>query len=259
MSKAVATKEEAGLPAYADEMFDDGVLGYSEAADDSLIPILSILQDNSGEVKKRHERHIEDAEAGMLIIRSVQKVFNGDEGITFQPCGFSHTWVEWEGEPGEGRPVGQFDFSDKPSDAVEVDKPDGGSEWRRDNGNRIVETRNHFGNVLMTDGGLMPMVIAMSGSNHTASRQWTTLMKQHRTPSGKRAAAFMRTYKITTVFSQKGQQTWYKYKIQDLGWVEEEGVLMDGYNFAKSIAANDVKADVASDTGGSGNDGETPF
>ena len=256
MSKAVAKKDEPNLPAFADEMFDDSVLGYSEKADDSLIPILSILQDNSAEVKKRHEKHIEGAEAGMMIVRSVQQTFDGDEGVLFQPCGFSHTWVEWEGDPGEGHPVAQYDYDSRPEDAAEVDKPDGGTEWRRDNGNRLVETRNHFGHML-TEEGHMPMVIAMSGSNHTASRQWTTLMKQHRTPGGKRAAAFMRVYRITTSFSQKGQQTWYKYKIQDQGWVEDEGLLMDGFNFAKSIAANEVKADVASDA--EGKDGEVPF
>lgn len=51
----------ADLLAEVDEL---GGLGYSENSEDSMIPILAILQDNSAEVKKKHPKYIEGAEAG---------------------------------------------------------------------------------------------------------------------------------------------------------------------------------------------------
>ena len=65
---------DSNLPAIADgenlpDLVDDELqglegLGYSEKADDSLIPIVGILQDNSGEVKKKHDKYIDGAEPG---------------------------------------------------------------------------------------------------------------------------------------------------------------------------------------------------
>src|SRR5689334_9659633 len=88
MAKAVDTQEEqstalapfnkntalADLGLSAEEMDYDGDLRYSTKAEDTLVPIVSILQDNSGEVKKQHAKRIEGADAGDLIIRAFKKV-----------------------------------------------------------------------------------------------------------------------------------------------------------------------------------------
>lgn len=235
------------LPVLSDEMYGSDVLGYSEKSDDSLIPVLSILQDNSGEVKKKHERYVEGAEAGMFIIRSLQMVFEADKPILFQPCGFSHMWVEWTGEPGEGgAPVAQYHFDERPAAAEQIVSKDGKSEWRMpETNNRLVETRHHFGNIVRGEGEITPVVIAMSGTNHSVSRQWTAVMKQFRVPNKNvKAPAFMRTYELSTSFTQKGSQSWYKYKVKDAGWITSRQLLEEGFAFAKAIAANEVRAGV---------------
>jgi hypothetical protein len=235
------------LPMLSDEMYGADVLGYSEKADDSLIPVLSILQDNSGEVKKKHERYVEGSEAGMFIIRSLQMVFPAETPIVFQPCGFSHVWVEWTGEPGEGgAPVAQYPYESRPTSAEEIVSKDGKREWRMpENNNRLVETRHHFGNVIRGEGEVTPVVIAMSGTNHSVSRQWTAMMKQFRVPGKNvKAPAFMRTYDLSTVITQKGSQSWYKFKVKDAGWITSRQLLEDGFAFAKAIAANEVRAGV---------------
>jgi len=244
MSELITADGEV-LPALSDEMYGSDVLGYSEKSDDSLIPVLSILQDNSGEVKKKHERYVEGAEAGMFIIRSLQTVFPLEKPILFQPCGFSHMWVEWTGEPGEGgAPVAQFQFDERPASAGQIVSKDGKSEWRMiDTDNRLVETRHHYGNIIGGEGDVTPVVIAMSGTNHSVSRQWTALMKQFRVPKKNvKAPAFMRSYELSTVFTQKGSQSWYKFKVKDAGWITSRQLLEDGFAFAKAIAANEVRA-----------------
>jgi hypothetical protein len=184
----------------------------------------------------------------MFIIRALQMLFPIGEPILFQPCGFSHEWVEWTGEPGEGgAPVGMFPFEERPSDAKEFEKSDGRKEWRRENGNRLVETRHHYGNIV-TDEGLIPVVIPMSGTNHGSSRQWTAMMKRFTIPgTNKPAPAFSRLYQINTSFSQRGTQSWYKYRVIDNGWVTDQNVLQSGFAFAKAVAAKEVRAGMDAD------------
>src|SRR5580765_6164900 len=98
-------------------------VGYSDKTEDGLTPILSILQDNSGEVKRNHERHMDEAESGMFIIRSLRKLYTGTPGILVQPFGFFHSLIEWTGDVGEGTPVGRFPFEDPPDDIFETEDP----------------------------------------------------------------------------------------------------------------------------------------
>lgn len=254
MAKNEIKKYEEQLPAdLLEEIAGEEGLGYSDRSEDSMVPILGILQDNSGEVKARHSKHIEGAKSGDLIIRSLGLVIpmgDTDPPIQVQPCGFDHVWVRWEGEPGEGVPVGQYPFDDRPAEAVERPKSDGeGTEWRMPDGTRLVDTRYHYANLIGDDGSTMPIVIPMSGSNHTPSRQWTALMKQFSVPGRPkvRAKSFMRTYGIRTKFTQRGSQSWYKYEISDFGWVTDENLLREGLNLFRAVREREVTAETAAD------------
>lgn len=232
-----------------DEIAGMSDLGYSENSEDSMIPILAILQDNSAEVKKKHSKYIEGAEPGDLIIRSLARVIKmGDNipPIVVQPAGFDHVWVEWQGEPGEGAPVGQFAFENRPADAVETEDPQNPDRkmWRLPNGNRLVDTRYHYVNVLSDDGSAMPAVIPMSGTNHTTSRSWTAQMKQHLMPGKSvKAPSFFRQYGIKTKFRQRGEQSWYTYTVGDLGWIVDEGVLRAGLSLLRGIRDNTLSVE----------------
>lgn len=242
------------LPSLPDDLVDEisGLenMGYSEKSEDSMIPILAILQDNSAEVKKGHSKRIEGAEAGDLIIRSLGRVIKMGANlppIVVQPAGFDHVWVEWNGEPGEGAPVAQYAFEDRPKEAEEVIDPQNAERkiWRMENGNRLQDTRYHYVNLLEDDGTVIPIVIPMGGTNHTASRQWTSQMKGFRMP-GKttRAPSFFRAYSVRTQFTQRGQQSWYKYAIGDMGWIREEATLRLGLDLLKAVIDNTVRAEV---------------
>lgn len=244
---------EEQLPAeLMDEILGEEGMGYSERSEDSMVPILGILQDNSGEVKKRHSRHIDGAEAGDLIIRSLGRVIKMGETsppLEVQPCGFDHVWVEWDGEPGEGSPVGQFAFDDRPADAREHTMDDGRTEWRMPSGNRLVDTRYHYCNVLDEDGTVFPVVIPFGGTNHTVSRQWTAQMKQFRVPGKPSvpAKSFMRSYALRTQFKQRGEQSWFVYSVTDLGWIRDPAILQEGLNLFRAVKTQEVTAEVAAD------------
>lgn len=252
------------LPAdFMDEVGGLSDLGYSTKSEDSMIPILAILQDNSAEVKKKHSKYIEGAEPGDLIIRSLGRVFKmGDNlpPIVLQPCGFDHVWVEWQGEAGEGTPVAQYAFEARPEDAQEVPDPQNAERtiWRMPNGNRLVDTRHHYCNLIDDDGGAMAIVVPMGGTNHTTSRSWTAQMKQHRIPgTAKPAPSFFRQYGLGTKFRQRGEQSWYTFTITDLGFLADEGILRQGLALLKAIQANTMVMETAATEGSA--EGDDPL
>ena len=250
-----------------DEVTGAGGLGYSEDVNDSLIPLLGILQDNSAEVKKKHSKYIDGAEAGDMIIRALGRIFktsDPDIKLMVQPCAYDHNWVEWEGEPGDGAVVNQYPFHDLPEGAKEVTYKDEEGNDRtemrmEESGNRLVETRYHYAHILDADGAF-PVVIPMAGTNHRVSRGWTSQMKQFKLPNtNRKAPAFMRYYELGTVFVQRGSQSWYTYAVTDCGWIGhddenqvfqwEEEVIRHGLEFFKSVDAGIVKPAIETEVG----------
>jgi hypothetical protein len=192
-----------------DDWIQDSGAGFSKEAADRSVPILGIVQENSGEVKKKGAKYIEGVEPGNLIIRTLGKVFvvdSDESALIFQPCAFMHVWIEWQGEPGDGVPVGRFMFNDPPKDAREVADPQDPKRklWMRENGNRLVDTREHYGHLILPEG-IMPVLIPMAGTNHKVSRDWTFLAQTFVLPSPqgpKPAPGWFRAYGLTTKYAQ---------------------------------------------------------
>lgn len=222
--------------------------GYSDKAEDGLTPILSILQDNSGEVKKQHERRMEGAEAGMFVIRSLRKLFSGQDGVLVQPFGFFHTFVEWTGDVGEGTPVGRFPSDEPPADMAEFPDPQNPGRKllrRKGNMNRLVETREHYANLITGTEPPFPIVIPMSGSNHAASRQWTEMMKRT-VIGGVKMPSFSRAYRLTTIFRKKGgNQTWFAYQVSPGEQITDWDLLKMGEAACKALESTPVEVNLA--------------
>lgn len=249
--KDIAVKEEEMIPVSVLEQvagLSDDELGYSTKAEDSMVPILALLQENSGEVKKKSDRFIEGAEEGQFIIRSLGMVLKGP--IMFQPCGFDHVLVEWEGDVGDGGVVGSYAISSPPDDMEEISDPENPDRTilrRAGSGNRLAETRYHYGHLFLEDGTILPLVIPMGGTNHQVSRQWTLQMKGKTFGGGKKAPSFFHAYKISSVYNQRGAQTWFKYKIEHAHPIVDEATLLMGMDLLRSVSENaiGVQSDIA--------------
>lgn len=221
--------------------------GYSDKVEDGLTPILSILQDNSGEVKKQHERHMDGAEAGCMIIRSLRRLYPGQPGLLVQPFGFFHTLVEWTGDVGEGTPVGRFPSDEPPADMFEAPDPQNPGKKvlrRKSNMNRLVDTREHYVNVIDGMESPFPVVVPMSGSNHASSRRWTEYMKRM-VQNGVSLPGFCRAYRLSTTFRKKGNnQTWFAYEIEPSEMIRDDELLQLGAKAFKSIEVAPLEANL---------------
>lgn len=222
-------------------------LGFSEKAEDSLVPIVAILQDNSAEVKRQHTKHIDGAKSGDIIIRSLGLVIDPDDtAVAVQWCGFEHVYIEWQGDPGEGIPVNRYPFDDMPKEAVQ--RPDPENEDRTiitmPNGNRLVDTREHYAHINWGEGWF-PVVIPMAGTNHTTSRGLTTTLKNMRLPNGQRSPAWFRLMRLKTKFNQRGAQSWFNFEVKDGGWCTDADQRQAGREMFESVAANTLNVETA--------------
>lgn len=193
---------------------DGGGRGISEAAADSIIPLVYILQSNSPQVIPRNPKQIDGACAGDFYLKdSGLPTIPGDHGMVAQSCYFSKAWVEWLPE----RSGYVTQHVDRPVEAREVEREVEGrlrKFWEMPGGNIVTETRYHY--LLHGD---RPFVLPLSSTGHTASRIWMALMNGFRYPNGKKADSWSRRYQLLTVPMSKGQMNWFTLRVVDLGWV----------------------------------------
>ncbi len=94
-TKKLAPRKKPGALAKYDYGEDAGA-GYENTdQSDFAIPFLSVLQTNSPECEKAHDRHIQGAEAGMLFNTVSKELIDGSAGVVLVPCDTSHVFVEW--------------------------------------------------------------------------------------------------------------------------------------------------------------------
>jgi hypothetical protein len=215
---AVAT---AGLfggmtQAEIDELKRDAGQGVSTAAEDSIVPMVVVLQALSPQVDRRSADYVEDAEPGAIWLRGAEPpVVSGEEGFPFVHCVFRHQWVEWTPRKSGGGFVTVHDTQPEEAAWQEVQGDNGPRKvLRMPNGNDIVETRYHIGLYPSAGGALLPYIIPFSSSGHAASKQWTGLMKAAQIPGTNLIApGYAFVYRLRTRQRTKNNYTWFTFEI----------------------------------------------
>ena len=208
-------------PVVPDDLLDvtarDAGLGVSTDPADQILPLITVLQNNSPVVDKRSADHIAGAEAGCFRFRGdLIEIRDGVAGFTCIPCAMRIVWLEW----GPARGSGLFGRHPKRPDDVDVRQEDG-AKWpllvRRGSGNVLQETREFY---ILVDG--KPYVLSFHGTGHTTARKWQSHFHQFRHPkTGGLLPAYARKYRITTVAQSNASGRWFAVKFEDLGWVSK--------------------------------------
>lgn len=263
----VVTMQGGGLPAGLAETFErDAGQGVSTAQEDTIIPILGVLQAQSPQVNKRDPKYIEGAEAGGLMLGSLGVVWPGEVGVLFQPCHFGREYVRWRRREDGGGFVGRH--ATMPTEAREETDPENPQRrrWVMPDGTELVDTRYHFGYILNGDAALPHPVgstqalFALSSTGHTFSRQWMTQMSNLRLPSNKLAPSRARQYLITTVPKSNAAGNWYGLKAEDRGWIPSKEQYDLGTLMYEAIEAGKLSAAAPeARTGSAAGDDQIPF
>lgn len=264
-STAVAVTEEPksygapALPEFLGGVIEaDAGLGLSTHADDNIVPLLYVLQDNSPQVKERDAEYIKGARPGDIWIKGSDFTIKPEEGLEVQPCAFRKDFVEWIPRKQGGGYVGRHDTM--PTDAREVTDPENPNRKRfvLPNGNEIVETRYHY---VRARG--MSIVIPLSSTGHTVSRDWMAKMNSMKLGNGASAPAFAQTWRLSTKLKTNSAGEWFSITTEPVGWVQS----VQDYNAGKELyeqvmsgqvtaaAEDDAQRSAASATTGSGGEG----
>lgn len=224
----------------------------SKRAEDNQVPFIYILQANSPQLMKGHEKYVPGAQASNIWLRNdPDPLIDGEEGMDFQCCHFSISWVEWL--PERAGLAGRHD--EKPSDAYEEDEEgeDGTTKkvWKRPNGNYLAETRYHVGFVHRPGKPPEPYTMPLTSTGHTVSKGWTTA--QNRLEGG-RAQWYEVIWTMQVSLKRKGPHAWYQYDYKFKRYCTREEAA-EGKNLHEAFKLGTKRMADDEMSGGGGGDG----
>lgn len=71
-------------------------------AEDLQIPFFALLQDNSPQRKKKHDKYVEGAEEGMILNTATDELYSGEDGVLLVPVHLEKATVEWKPRDEDG-------------------------------------------------------------------------------------------------------------------------------------------------------------
>jgi hypothetical protein len=233
-------------------MYEEDIgAGFEQADKDAYaIPFLSILQAGSPQVKKSDGAYIKGAEEGFLFNSVTQEVIDGTNGTTVIPCYYTRRFVKWGARDAGGGFKGEFLPTDPIiSTAKEVDGrlllADASGAFNPKTSDILVDTRNHYV-LILSDNGYSPALISISSTQIKKSRQWMSKMDgiKLRRADGTMFTApmFSHTYKLSTVPESNDKGSWYGWKVETGGLVEDAGLYQAAKAFRDAVGAGEVKA-----------------
>ncbi len=216
-------------------------LGLSYNPDDSIVPLVYILQDKSPQTEKRSSEYIPGAEPGDIWLRnSLFPIVKGEQGIIVQPCYFTKNVVEWIPRKAGGGFVAIHD--EMPNYAIEVEKEARNGKLKTvfvtKDGHELVPTRYHY---VLLNG--VPYVIPFTSTGNKISRDWMQLM-QGIVVDGRQSPTFMHKYLLRTVFKQDGSYSWFMWNVSYLGTVSTVEEFYKGKKFFEAAAKNEKIAEM---------------
>jgi hypothetical protein len=199
-----------------DKMAADAGRGVSQKAEDQLIPLIYILQQNSPQVDKRGPEYIEDAEPGHFYLPTARdQIRDGEKGIVVIPSEMVRSCIEWQ--PQRRGFVARHDAMPTDTESRVVQDVDGSSKRSlvRPNGNIVVDTREFY---VVVEG--RPYLLPCYSTRHKFARAWQSYFHNFQHPkTGGMLPSFARQYRLTTGLQDNAMGRWFGLKFEDLGWV----------------------------------------
>lgn len=245
MATKLAKKKQTNVVAIDESILleDAGSGQESMSKEDLMIPRLTILQQMSDQVNKRHGSYVKGAEPGMILDNVANVALDGESGIEVVPISYRRAHLEWK--PDRGGLV-----ADHGADSSCLSNCSRGTrgEYITDSGNEIVPTGEYF--VFLVDPtGYTPALISMAKSQLKKARQWNSMMNRLMIEaSGQKInpAMFWTSYQLTTVPEENDQGSWFGWSIK-INHDSQSGGIMKNHPQGSEIymAAREFKEQVA--------------
>lgn len=248
-SKEVVTQSGEVLPAHMSKRME-AAKGKAQrfSQDDLIIPRLQILQDLSDQIKTRSDHYVDGAKAG--------DIFNNVTGtltdnLMFVPSYYSVRYIAWKPRPDGG--LVDMDFPE--ADLVNLQKETVGKwvgEIERE-GKRIfvevIRTPEWAGIAVGPDGRPLPVVISFASTKGKSARKINTTIELTEIEGEEGPyvpAPFFHLFSLTTALETSGDNEWFGWKVDSLGFCTDEHLvdraekLRDSMLSGETVAADEA-------------------
>ena len=238
MTKKIAKRDEADVPAVIDFSTDAGA-GMENADKDSFaIPFLKVLQALSPEVA---DELVEGAKAGMLVNTITNELYT--EAFVI-PCSFQRKFLRFVPRDDGGGFKGDYSPIDIETGVIEgVERNDDGRLTIE--GDELIDARNHFILVRTESGTWQPALMSLSSTQIKKSKRWMSLIQgiELGDANGRpyNPASFSHVYKVTTTREKNDKGTWHGLVIELDSTVKDMDLYMKAKAFHQSVASGEVK------------------
>jgi hypothetical protein len=243
MSKKELAEQQTHLPALASQYEEDANQGFENADVDSFaIPFLQVLQSMSPQCKKSDGAYIKGAEEGMIFNTVTQELVDGDKGVLVIPCHYRRTFINWKPRSQGGGFLGEYGPSDPLVSQITRDAE--GATVLPD-GTLLNDTRVHYALIMNDEGIPAPAVLSWSSSQIKKSKTWMSKMdaiKMRRADGSVfTPPMFSHVYRLTTVPESNDKGSWFGWKVELVGPVEDANVYQAAKKFRDAIKQGELK------------------
>lgn len=208
-------------------------------ATDMSIPFLAIVQSNSPQRHRNHEKFIKDAEEGDIFNTVSGELF---ESVRVVPCRYVKQFIEWIPRDAGG---GFVAAHERHAPIIQTAVLNGRRQLMLPNGNNLVETATFYC-MQVVDDGYYPVVLSMTSTQLKKARRWNTVMQQRKLKHAKSGnlfspPMFAYCYTIGTCDESNDQGQWKGFTI-DLEGERVEDTELYAACKAFSVAASEGAA-----------------
>ena len=217
------------------------------------IPFLRILQTTSPQCVQGPQKR-DGAEPGMFLNSVTEELFSGEQGLVFIPCAFQRRWIRWAPRGADSGFRGELlteEVAAMRADGRVVDI-DGHLYVADENGkasekksDRLSDTRSHFGLLLAEDGSTAQILLSLSSTQIKKSKQLMSIlsMPKVKVSGGKMVTppTWMNKVRLTTALESNDQGSWYGFRIEYLGFIDDPDLYAAGAAFHEAIARGTVQ------------------
>lgn len=184
-------------------------------------PFLKILQAISSELKPNNELYNPEAKQGQIVSTATG---NRYERVHVIPVRYDTRTVVWRDRKkgGEGF-VSSYDREHLPSEDQLISDPETG-EVKDKAGNILIQTAYYL--VMLQEENWNRVILPMARTQLKKSRKWNSLMSGVMIPGSEHTAPmYACVYELSTTIEQKGNNSWYGWKMSNGLFVKDMKVL----------------------------------
>ena len=249
MATNVQTKETGNAIAES-ELF----AGFAEFAgegmdhigtEDMQIPFLRIIQPLSPEINKADPKFIKGASAGDLFNTVTGTVWEGEEGVTVIPCGYTVKFLEFQPREAGGGFMGELD----PNSPDIANTQRQGAAEILPSGNELIRSAQHLVLLCNEDGTTQQAIVDMKKTQLKVSRRWNTQLRmvQYKGPKGPFTPPMWGTaWKLSVVSESNDKGSWFNFAVASL---PPTAVPQEAFMAAKDFYQSFNKGEVSTSAG----------